>query len=161
MQITDNTVVQFFYTLKDEEGQVLESNIGENPVAYLHGHKNMMPGVEKALADRQSGESFTVTLPPESTYGARVEGREQRIPVKHLMGTNKKWKPGMIAMVQTDQGQRQVTILKMGKFMVTVDTNHPWAGKTLTFDIEVGDVREATAEELSHGHAHGVGGHHH
>lgn len=160
MQISDDMVVQFFYTVKDENGQALESNVGDEPVAYLHGHKNMMPGVEKALTGRETGESFSVTLPPEETYGKRVEGSEQRVPVKHLMGT-KKWKPGMMAVVQTEQGQRQVTILKVGKFMATVDTNHPMAGKTLTFDLQVGDVRDATAEEKAHGHAHGIGGHHH
>lgn len=161
MKIEENTVVQFFYTLRDDAEQVLESNVGESPIAYLHGHKNMMPGVENALSGRESGESFTVTLPPEETYGERVEGREQRVPVKHLIGPGKKWKAGQVAMVQTEQGQRQVTILKMGKFMATVDTNHPWAGKTLTFDIAISEVRKATAEELSHGHAHGVGGHQH
>ena len=160
MQISDDMVVQFFYTVKDENGQALESNVGDEPVAYLHGHKNMMPGVEKALTGRETGESFSVTLPPEETYGKRVEGSEQRVPVKHLMGA-KKWKPGMMAVVQTEQGQRQVTILKVGKFMATVDTNHPMAGKTLTFDLQVGDVRDATAEEKAHGHAHGIGGHHH
>ncbi len=160
MPISDDMVVQFFYTVKDENGQALESNVGDEPVAYLHGHKNMMPGVEKALAGRETGESFSVTLPPEETYGKRVEGSEQRVPVKHLMGA-KKWKPGMMAVVQTEQGQRQVTILKVGKFMATIDTNHPMAGKTLTFELQVGDVRDATAEEKAHGHAHGIGGHHH
>jgi len=160
MQITDGTVAQFFYTLKDEDGQVLESNMGQEPLAYLHGYKNMMPGVEKSLAGHEGGDVFTVTLPPEETYGKRVEGSEQRVPVKHLMGA-KKWKPGMMAVVQTEEGQRQVSIIKVGKFMATVDNNHPMAGKTLTFEIAVSDVREATAEEKSHGHAHGIGGHHH
>lgn len=160
MQITDGTVVQFFYTVKDESGQALESNIGHDPIAYLHGHNNMMAGIEKALTGRETGEHFSVTLPPEETYGPRVEGSEQRVPIKHLQGA-KKWSAGMVGVLNTDQGQRQVTVLKVGKFMVTVDTNHPMAGKTLTFDLEVGVVREATAEEIAHGHAHGTGGHHH
>lgn len=160
MSISKDKVVQFYYTLKDEAGQTLESNVGADPVAYLHGHKNMMPGVEKALEGREAGEEFSVTLPPEETYGLRREDSEQRVPTKHLMGA-KKWKPGMMAVVQTEQGQRQVTVVKVGKFMVTVDTNHPMAGKTLTFDLIVADVRDATPEEIAHGHAHGIGGHHH
>lgn len=160
MGISKDKVVQFYYTLKDEAGQTLESNVGADPVAYLHGHKNMMPGVEKALEGREAGEEFAVTLPPEETYGLRREDSEQRVPTKHLMGA-KKWKPGMMAVVQTEQGQRQVTVVKVGKFMVTVDTNHPMAGKTLTFDMIVADVRDATSEEIAHGHAHGIGGHHH
>lgn len=160
MSISKDKVVQFYYTLKDEAGQTLESNVGADPVAYLHGHKNMMPGVEKALEGRNAGEEFSVTLPPEETYGLRKEDSEQRVPTKHLMGA-KKWKPGMMAVVQTEQGQRQVTVVKVGKFMVTVDTNHPMAGKTLTFDLIIADVRDATSEEVAHGHAHGIGGHHH
>lgn len=160
MSISKDKVVQFYYTLKDEAGQTLESNVGADPVAYLHGHKNMMPGVEKALEGRDAGEEFSVTLPPEETYGLRRDDSEQRVPTKHLMGA-KKWKPGMMAVVQTEQGQRQVTVVKVGKFMVTVDTNHPMAGKTLTFDLIVADVRDATPEEVAHGHAHGIGGHHH
>lgn len=160
MPITKDTVVQFFYTLKDESGLALESNVGAEPVAYLHGHKNMMPGVEKALEGREAGEQFSVVLPPEETYGLRRENSEQRVPVKHLMGA-KRWKPGMMAVIQTEQGQRQVTVVKVGKFMVTVDNNHPMAGKTLTFELIVSDVRAASAEEIAHGHAHGIGGHHH
>ncbi|MFG1490128.1 peptidylprolyl isomerase [Oceanospirillum sp. HFRX-1_2] len=160
MSISKDKVVQFYYTLKDEAGQTLESNVGADPVAYLHGHKNMMPGVEKALEGRDAGEEFSVTLPPEETYGLRRDDSEQRVPTKHLMGA-KKWKPGMMAVVQTEQGQRQVTVVKVGKFMVTVDTNHPMAGKTLTFDLIIADVRDATPEEVAHGHAHGIGGHHH
>lgn len=162
MQITKDTVVQFNYTITDEQGTQLESNQGDTPVAYLHGHNNMMPGVEKSLEGKKAGDSFTVTLPPEETYGARNDSDDaiQRVPAKHLQGA-KVWKPGMVAIVNTEQGQRQVTVIKSGKFMVTVDTNPPLAGKTLTFDLSVKEVRAASAEEVSHGHAHGVGGHQH
>ena len=160
MQISDNTVVQFNYTLKDQEGNVLESNSGHDPMAYLHGHSNMLSGVEKALTGKTKGESFSVTLAAEEAYGERKEDAIQRISAKHLQGA-KVWKPGMVAVVNTEQGQRQVTVVKPGKFMITVDLNHPLAGRTLTFDLEVVDVREATSEEVAHGHAHGVGGHHH
>jgi len=159
MKVEDEKVVQFLYELKDEQQTVLESTEGE-PVAYLHGFKNMMAGLENALAGKSVGDKFSVTLSPEEGYGERVEGSVQRVPVKHLQGA-KKWKPGMIATVETEQGSRQVTVIKMGKFMVTVDSNHPFAGKTLTFDIEVVDIRDATGEEIAHGHAHGAGGHQH
>ena len=160
MQITKDTVAQFIYTLKDEAGNELESTEAGHPVAYLHGHDNMLEGLEKALDGKSVGDKFSVTLAPADAYGERHEESVQRVPVKHLQGA-KKWKPGMIAVVNTDQGQRQVTVVKAGKFMVTVDTNHPFAGMTLTFDIEVLDIRQATAEEIAHGHAHGVGGHQH
>ncbi|MCF6323179.1 MAG: peptidylprolyl isomerase [Gammaproteobacteria bacterium] len=159
MKVEDKKVVQFIYVLKDEQQQVLESTDGE-PVAYLHGYNNMMAGLENALSGKAVGDKFSAELAPEDAYGERVEGAVQRVPVKHLQGA-KKWKPGMIATVETEQGTRQVTVIKMGKFMVTVDSNHPFAGKTLTFDLEVVDIRDATGEEVVHGHAHGTGGHQH
>ncbi len=159
MKVEDKKVVQFHYVLKDDQQAVLESTEGE-PVAYLHGCNNMMVGLEKALSGRGVGEKFSVTLSPEEGYGERVEGSVQRIPMKHLQGA-KKWKPGMVAVVETEQGQRQVTVVKAGKFMVTVDNNHPFAGKTLIFDLEVVDIRDASDEEVAHGHAHGAGGHQH
>lgn len=160
MKVEDKKVVKFHYVLKDEQQEELESTIGGEPVAYLHGFKNMLAGVEKGMEGRVAGEQFSITLSPEEGYGERVEGSVQRVPMKHLQGA-KKWKPGMIAEVDTEQGRRQVTIVKVGKFMVTVDSNHPYAGRTLSFDVDVLDVRDATAEELAHGHAHGVGGHQH
>ena len=160
MTVTNNKVVQFTYTLKDEQGKVLESNAGQEPIAYLHGHHNMMVGVEKAMEGKNAGDSFSATLPAAETYGEKVADAEQRVSVKHLVGASV-WKPGMTATVNTDQGQRLVTVLKVGKFMATIDTNHPLAGRELTFDIEIADVRGATEEEIAHGHAHGVGGHHH
>ncbi|WP_299010117.1 peptidylprolyl isomerase [uncultured Shewanella sp.] len=160
MSINDDMVVQFNYTLRDEKGDVLETNEGHDPIAYLHGHDNMMPGVEKSIAGKEVGEKFTVTLPAAETYGERNEDAEQRVSVKHLQGA-KVWKPGMRALINTDQGQRQVTVVKVGKFMATVDVNHPLAGRELTFDIELLNAREATAEEIAHGHAHGKGGHQH
>lgn len=160
MKIIENTVVQFNYTLKDEAGEQLESSKAGEPMAYLHGHDNMLVGVENALTDKAAGDSFSITLQPADAYGERVDEALQRVPMKHLQGA-KKWQAGMVATVHTDKGQQQVTVLKVGKFMVTVDVNHPLAGKVLTFDIEVVEVRAASEEELSHGHAHGAGGHQH
>ncbi|GHF01304.1 FKBP-type peptidyl-prolyl cis-trans isomerase [Thalassotalea profundi] len=160
MKITDNKVVQFHYTLKDEAGEEIENSYESDPLAYLHGHKNMIVGVENALTGKEAGEKFSVTLQPADAYGERQEDAIERVPAKHLQGATK-WKPGMTAVVNTEQGQRQVTVVKAGRFMVTVDINPPLAGKVLTFDLEVVDVRDATDEEVEHGHAHGVGGHHH
>lgn len=157
MKIADKTVAHFHYTLKNEAGEELESSKGQEPLAYLHGANNTLAGLEKALTDKAAGDNFSVTLQPEDAYGEYKEGLEQRVPVKHLHGLvskNAKWKKGMTAVIQTEQGQRQVTVLKVGKFMVTVDINPPLAGKILTFDIEVLDVREATEDEMKHGHVH-------
>lgn len=160
MKIAKNAVVQFNYRLKDEAGKPVEASDPEEPMAYLHGYGNIIAGLEKALENREAGERFSVTVPPGEAYGARQADAVQRVAIKHLRGA-RRWRPGMVAEVQTDHGPRQVQIVKVGKFMADVDTNHPLAGKTLEFEIEVVAVREATEEELAHGHAHGAGGHHH
>lgn len=160
MEISKDCVVQFHYTLKDDQGATLESSFDGDPVAYLHGHNNMIKGLENAMAGHGKGDSFSVTVAPEDGYGEQRDGMEQRVPLKHMQGA-KRWKKGMSGWVKTDQGERQFTVVKVGKFMADVDFNHPLAGKNLTFDVEVVDVRAATEEEIAHGHAHGVGGHHH
>ncbi len=164
MNITANSVVSFHYRLCDETGAELESSLDADPLLYLHGHKGVLPGLEKALEGHAAGESLNVTLAPEEAYGVRQEGREQRIPIKHLnvdAKTQRNLKKGMAVPVQTEQGSRSMVIIKVGRFNVDVDTNHPLAGKTLTFAIDIVAVRDATAEEQAHGHAHGVGGHQH
>jgi FKBP-type peptidyl-prolyl cis-trans isomerase SlyD len=163
-QIADNKVVQFHYTLTDADGQQVETSLDSDPLAYLHGHDNMITAIEEALEGKQPGDKINLTLTPDQAYGEREEGLERRIPIKHLQGLpkgTKSWKPGMIAAVKTDQGMRQVTVIKPGLKMVLVDANHPLAGKTLTYDIEVVAVRDASDDEIAHGHAHGAGGHHH
>lgn len=162
MTINKNKVVNFHYRINDLQGNVLESSFAQDPAAYLHGHNNMMIGIENALEGKTKGDEFTVELPAKDTFGEIKSGAQQRISVKHLQGEkNKKWKPGMTAVVHTDKGAMEVTIVKVGKFMVTVDTNHPLAGQTLSFTLQIVDVRDATQEEIAHGHAHGVGGHQH
>lgn len=156
MQIAKDTVVEFHYTVFEGENQ-LESSKDGAPLAYLHGHEGMLPGLEKALDDRSADDKFSVALEAKDAYGPRHDNAVQRIPLKHLQGA-KVWKPGMTALVHTDQGQRQVTIIKVGRFNADCDLNHPFAGKDLKFDIEVVTVRAATSEELSHGHVHGAGG---
>ncbi|KZN58295.1 peptidyl-prolyl cis-trans isomerase [Pseudoalteromonas luteoviolacea CPMOR-1] len=159
MQITKDTAVEFHYTLTEGSEQIESSKNGE-PLNYLHGQDGMLPGLEEALDGKSAGDKFSVTLEPKDSYGEYQEGLIQRIPIKHLqgLGKNKVWKPGMTAIVESNQGRHQVSIVKVGRFNADCDLNHPFAGKTLTFDVEVINVRAATAEELSHGHVHGAGG---
>ncbi|MHA7878993.1 MAG: FKBP-type peptidyl-prolyl cis-trans isomerase [Saccharospirillum sp.] len=160
MNVEKDSVVLFHYRLSDDTGQELESNTSAEPTAYLHGHGGIIAGLEAAMTGRAAGETFQVTVEPEQAYGPRKPDAMQRLPIKHLMGA-RRWKPGMIAQVQTERGPRHVVVAKVGHKFADVDTNHPLAGKTLTFDITIAEVRPATAEEIAHGHAHGVGGHHH
>lgn len=159
MQIAKNTVVEFHYTLHESDSQIESSKEGE-PLNYLHGTEGMLPGLESELEGKTGGDSFTVTLTPEQAYGEYQEGLVQRIPIKHLqgLGDSKVWKPGMTAIVDSNQGRHQVKVVKVGRFNADCDLNHPFAGKTLTFDVEILSVREATAEEISHGHVHAAGG---
>lgn len=160
MKIGSDKVVTFYYSLSDEQGETLESVREGDPKAYLHGHKNMMPALEQEFLGREAGDTFVATLTPEQAYGVRKELEVVRVPIKHLL-TKGKLKPGMIVNINSHNGAQQATVVKVGKFNVDVDGNHPFAGKTLTFDIEIKEVREATGEELAHGHSHGAGGHHH
>ena len=159
MIITQDSVVQLHYRVSEAQDLIEDSASGE-PMLYLHGHQNMLPAIEQALAGKAAGDELTLVVAPKDAYGERDENAIQSMQVKHLMGA-KKWQPGMTAVVQTEHGQRQVTIVKVGMFKADVDTNHPLAGKTLQFAIEILSVRAATDEEIAHGHAHGEGGHHH
>lgn len=160
MQIGPETVISFHYTLRDEAGKVLETSIGGQPATYLHGAKNIIPGLESGMVGREAGESFTATVSPEQGYGQRDPAKAQRVPIKHLAFTGK-LRPGAVVQLSTSDGMRTVTVVKAGRHTADIDTNHPLAGQTLVFDIEVVEVRAASAEELAHGHAHGPGGHHH
>ncbi|HSC76517.1 MAG TPA: peptidylprolyl isomerase [Pseudomonadales bacterium] len=160
MQIAKDTVVTFHYVLTEKGGSFSENSRDEEPVAYLYGYDNILAGLEEAMLGKQAGDKVSVTLEAEHAYGLRNPELQQRMSIKHLK-FNGKLKAGDIAWVETQEGPRQVTVIKPGKFMAEVDTNHPLAGKTLTFDIEVASVRAATEDEIAHGHAHGAGGHHH
>ena len=119
-----------------------------------------VPGLEQALAGKAAGDKVEVTLPPEQAYGPRQPDRVQRVPVKHLIYKGK-LRPGLTVQVNTADGRRPATVVKAGKFSADIDTNHPLAGQTLTFHIDVIELREASAEERAHRHVHGAGGHHH
>jgi FKBP-type peptidyl-prolyl cis-trans isomerase SlyD len=157
MLIADKKVGSFHYTLSNEQGEQIESSRERQPMTYLHGSRNIIPGLEKALAGKAAGDQFQVTIPPEEAYGERRTDQVQRIPAKHFRDA-KNLKPGRMVSIQTRRGPVQATVVKVGRFNVDVDTNHPLAGQTLTFDVEVTGVRDATAEEISHGHVHGPGG---
>ncbi|WP_317931618.1 peptidylprolyl isomerase [Halioxenophilus sp. WMMB6] len=159
MTIEKDSVVQFHYSAKEGDTE-LESTYGDEPVLYLHGHDNLMPALEEALSGKSAGDDVSITLPPEQAYGERTEAEPRRVPIKHLV-TKGKIKPGMIVQVNTEHGPMEAVVVKVGLKNIDIDTNHPYAGKTLTFEIKILDVRPATPEELAHGHAHGIGGHHH
>jgi len=160
MSIAKDSVVTFHYRLSTPAGELIEDSHGSDPMAYLHGYDNIIPGLEQAMAGREAGASFEVTVSPDLAYGPRHADGLQRIPMKAVM-TKGKLKPGMTIAVNTEQGPRHVRVVKPGRFVVDVDANHPLAGETLVFAIDVVEVREASAEELAHGHVHGVGGHAH
>lgn len=155
-----NMVVSFHYTLTNAEGEEMESSRERDPMSYLHGANNIIPGLEKAMEGHAVGDTFSVTVEPEEAYGIRNEKNVQRVPLKRLKGIGKISR-GQILNLQTKQGQVQVTVLKVGRFNVDVDGNHPLAGQQLTFDVEITGIREASEEESKHGHAHGPGGHQH
>lgn len=163
MKIDKNSVVQFHYILTDaDSNEQIETSRDGDPVLYLHGHRNIVSGLEEAMLGREKGDVFSVTVPPEKAYGLRQENRQQRVPVKHLLLAKKTQpKAGMTVHVQTDQGPMPATVVKAGKFTVDLDLNHPFAGKNLQFDVEIIAMREAEADEVAHGHAHGIGGHQH
>ena len=156
MKIEDNSVVRFHYTVSEAGHGQLESSRELEPLSVLIGHGNIIAGLESAMKGREAGESFEVTVGPAEAYGDRREGLVQRVPRKHFKGA--KLVPGQQVMLPTDQGQRAMTVKKVGISVVDVDLNHPMAGKTLNFDVEILDVREASAEEISHKHVHGEGG---
>ena len=153
-------VLSFHYTLKDADGKLMETSREKDPMTYLHGANNIIPGLEKAMEGHAVGDEFSVTVAPEDAYGVRNEKNVQRVALKRLKGIGKV-SVGQVLNLQTNNGQVQVTVLKVGRFNIDVDGNHPLAGRELTFDVEITDIREASAEELEHRHVHGPGGHQH
>jgi FKBP-type peptidyl-prolyl cis-trans isomerase SlyD len=159
MKIEKDRVVRFHYSVAEQGQASLESSQGSEPLAILFGRGNVIPGLEKAMEGHAAGDRFEADVPAGEAYGEIREGLSQRVPKKHFNG--QRLEPGMQVVLNTNFGPRAVTIQKVGMSVVDVDLNHPMAGKDLHFDIEIVDVREATAEELEHGHVHGDGGHHH
>ena len=158
MQVAEKKAVTIKYTLRDEEGAVLDSTDGRDPLIYLHGTGNLVPGVEEALEGKSPGDEVKVTVPPEKGYGKREEGNVRNVPVRKL--PDGRIQPGATVQLNTNHGPIVAVVLAVKGDYATLDMNHPLSGKTLRFELEVVDVRDATEEELAHGHVHGPGHHH-
>ncbi|NJA06209.1 peptidylprolyl isomerase [Methylococcaceae bacterium WWC4] len=155
MQITNNTAVSFHYTLTNRDGEQLDSSRGEVPLVYLHGAGNIIAGLEAALAGKQIGDKFNVTIAPDQAYGEIQE--EMKQVVSKTMFGDMEVEVGMQFHADVNYGSGVITVTEINGDDVTIDGNHPLAGEALTFDVEVVDVRPATADEMSHGHVHGAG----
>jgi FKBP-type peptidyl-prolyl cis-trans isomerase SlyD len=160
MLIAKDSVVSIDYTLTDSDGTVLDSSKGQKPLEYLHGSGNIITGLEEALEGKRAGDSLKVSVPPEKGYGMRNESLSQKVPRK-MFDSKTEIKPGMRFHAEAEHGEHTVTVTAVDSENVTVDANHPLAGKILNFDVKITGVRAATHEELAHGHVHGAGNHHH
>lgn len=158
MQITDKAAVSIHYTLTNRSGEQLDSSIGGEPLVYLQGAGNIITGLEAALKGKKAGDKFNVTIPPEEAYGVVDNNMTQVVSKKMFEGMD--IEIGMQFHADVSYGSGIITITEINGDDITIDGNHPLAGEFLTFDVEVVDVRPATADELAHGHIHGAGCHH-
>lgn len=158
MNIAPGVVATFHYTLKNPSGETIDSSDGGEPMAYLHGASNIVPGLESEMEGKKAGDKLTAVVPPEGGYGQKHDGLIQEVP-RTAFG-DQPVEVGMRFTAETEQGPHAVAITAVNEETVTVDGNHPLAGETLHFDVEIVEVREATAQETEHGHVH-AGGHDH
>ena len=156
MQITKDKVAAIHYTLRDNQGTIIDSSDGRDPLHYLHGAGNLIMGMEEGLEGKVKGDKFDLKISPAKGYGEVDASLIQKVP-RTAFG-DQEVRPGM--QFSTNQGG-VITVKEVGLESVTVDANHPLAGVELNFAVEIMEVRNATAEELAHGHVHGPGGHHH
>jgi FKBP-type peptidyl-prolyl cis-trans isomerase SlyD len=154
MQISDGVVASFHYILFNDQGEILDSSEGEDPLSYIHGAGMIIPGLEKELVGKTVGDRFRVSVDPEGGYGDRDETLVQTIS-REEFPPDQELEPGMQFHAKSEDGSQLITILEVDDKDITIDTNHPLAGERLTFDIEILEVRKATKEEISHGHVHG------
>lgn len=160
MQIAENTVASFHYTLTNDAGQVIDSSDGREPLTYLQGSGQIVPGLEKVMAGRRAGDQFRVHVSPEEGYGVHQAELMQKVP-REAFQSVEDIQPGMQFQGRGPQGTINVTVTKIEDGNVFIDGNHPLAGQTLHFAVDVTEVRPASVEEKEHGHVHGAGGHHH
>ncbi len=160
MHAAQDKVVTIHYTLTDKGGEILDSSEGQQPLSYIHGRGNIIKGLEKALEGKKAGEKLQVTIPPEDAYGIKNDDLVMQVP-RNAFNEVDNLEPGMRFQIKNKEGVQVVMVTEIGETEVTVDGNHPLAGEELTFEVEVTDIRNATKEELSHGHVHGPGGHNH
>jgi FKBP-type peptidyl-prolyl cis-trans isomerase SlyD len=162
MNITKHTVVHMHYTLTDNEGQILDSSVGREPLAYLHGVGSLIPGLEKQIEGKQVGAKFLAKVTAEDAYGPYYDELLEIVPLSGFQSDGEETlMEGMEVQVETNEGPMIAKVTKISGDDVTLDMNHPLAGVDLNFDVEIVEVRMATNEEIDHGHAHGPGGHHH
>ena len=154
MEIKKDRVVTIDYSLRDDTGRLIDSSEGAEPLVYLHGNENIIPGLEKELEGKNPGDSIACSVAPEDAYGDRDEALVFKVQKKDF-GENVEVAPGMQFEAHGENGVQIVSVVKIEGEDVTLDANHPLAGETLHFDVKVVDVREATPEELEHGHVHG------
>ncbi len=155
--ITKDTAVKFNYILKDDDGKILDQSQEGQPLGYLHGHNNIIPGLEQQLEGKSAGETLTAIVEPADGYGDYQEQAVQHVPRDNFQGVED-IQPGMQFQSEAGGQVMLVTVTEVNDKEVTVDANHPLAGKRLTFEVEIQEVRAATEDEINHGHAHGVGG---
>ena len=160
MQIAERTVASFHYTLTSPDGQVIDSSRGREPLPYLHGVGQIVPGLEKAMAGRVAGDTFQVVVPAAEGYGESNPEMMQAVP-RAAFPQDVDVLPGMQFEANGPMGPITVVVKSVDADTVTIDANHPLAGMPLHFDIEIVEVREASVEEVLHGHVHGAGGHQH
>jgi FKBP-type peptidyl-prolyl cis-trans isomerase SlyD len=160
MQVARNRVVTIAYSVADEQGTVLDSSEGSDPLAYIHGTGSLVPGLERVLEGRAAPDRITVTVLPADGYGEKDAALVAELPRDNFASVGEV-SVGMQLEMSDGDDSRIVTVTGMDDTTVTVDGNHPLAGMTLLFDVTIIDVRNATEEELEHGHAHGEGHHHH
>jgi len=160
MKVEKDYVVSIHYTLKDDNKNTIDSSANGDPLVYIQGMGHIIPGLESALDGKAKGEQFSVTIQPEQAYGPRSEEKIQNVPKTEFQDAETITE-GMQLKADTDHGPLIFTVIEVRENDIVLDGNHPLAGTTLNFEVEVHDVRKATAEELSHGHVHGEGGHHH
>jgi FKBP-type peptidyl-prolyl cis-trans isomerase SlyD len=160
MQISDNAVAVFHYTLRNASGEVLDSSSGGEALAYLQGFGNIVPGLEREMAGKRAGDKFIAVIQPEDGYGVPNPDMLRVVP-RSAFPTDVPLEVGMQFGSQTPQGPMAIVISKIDGEEITIDGNHPLAGVALHFDVEIVSVRAASAEEIQHGHVHGPGGHHH
>ena len=156
MQVTENRVISIHYTLTNDSGNVIDQSGAGEPLVYLHGSGNINSGLEQALVGKVAGDKLNVTILPEDAYGARMDDRIQTVSRSMFQGIDQ-IEPGMQFHAEGNTGPVVVTVTKIEGDEITIDGNHPLAGETLTFDVEVADIRDATADELEHGHIHTEG----
>jgi FKBP-type peptidyl-prolyl cis-trans isomerase SlyD len=157
MNIEKNVVVSLAYQVKLEDGVVVDQATTEAPLDYLHGHNNLITGLEKELEGKVAGDKFSITVAPEDAYGEHNDALVQRVPANVFQGVEQ-IEVGMRFLADTDQGPVPVEVTEVDGDEVVVDGNHMLAGQTLTFDVEVMATRVATDEEVEHGHIHQGGG---